>query len=222
MSVLEKPKPLRITRPTVIPQPPKTVRTSGIRQPSAGGGPKPNIFIQLKVTVLCYFQIMNANIAIEMTSPVVTETMRQIEHSLNTMTEDEQKEFFEKMKQKYPPLKDSDAGVRRVSVWTLTFLKHNINIKTSKLATVLVAISATFLPLSGYIESGFPKNLFALILVCGGFLLMFVAAFFFYFDTTKKWPKSIWRGLCSAISWIGELIARCITCCWCVTTEERE
>ncbi|CAO4368233.1 unnamed protein product [Caenorhabditis nigoni] len=42
MSVLEKPKPLRITRPTVIPQPPATSRTSGIRQPSAvGNGPKP-------------------------------------------------------------------------------------------------------------------------------------------------------------------------------------
>ncbi|ULT98546.1 hypothetical protein L3Y34_000129 [Caenorhabditis briggsae] len=42
MSVLEKPKPLRITRPTVIPQLPATPRTSGIRQPSAvGNGPKP-------------------------------------------------------------------------------------------------------------------------------------------------------------------------------------
>lgn len=43
MSVLEKPKPLRITRPTVIPQPPPVSRTSGIRQPTTvtGGGPKP-------------------------------------------------------------------------------------------------------------------------------------------------------------------------------------
>ncbi|KAF1763481.1 hypothetical protein GCK72_011747 [Caenorhabditis remanei] len=40
MSVLEKPKPLRITRPTVIPQPPATSRVSGIRKPS-GEGPKP-------------------------------------------------------------------------------------------------------------------------------------------------------------------------------------